>query len=78
MMNLYLEFDIITQALEDSKVRYAVIGALAVGMYGHVRATKDVDLLIDPGDVENLSKALLSLGYEQRHQPWTFKESNDG
>lgn len=37
----------IVQALDKHQIPYALIGALAVAAHGYVRATKDVDLLID-------------------------------
>jgi hypothetical protein len=33
-------------ALTKAKIRHALIGGLAVGAYGYVRATKDVDFLV--------------------------------
>ena len=30
------------------KVRYVIVGGLAVNLYGYVRLTQDIDILIDP------------------------------
>jgi hypothetical protein len=38
--------------LEQHGVRYALIGGMAVGLHGFVRATKDIDLLL-PIDAQN-------------------------
>ena len=38
------------------KVDYLLIGGYAVGFYGHVRATNDIDVLIEPS-TENATKA---------------------
>lgn len=35
------------KALNDSGVRYVLIGGFAVILQGFVRATKDIDLLVD-------------------------------
>jgi hypothetical protein len=35
-----------SDAMTRAKVRHALIGGLAVGAYGYVRATKDVDFLV--------------------------------
>lgn len=43
MMNI----ESILRTLEEHKVDYAVIGGVAVVLYGYVRFTKDIDLLID-------------------------------
>jgi hypothetical protein len=37
-----------SQRLSNAGVRHAVIGAIAVGIYGWARATRDVDLLVAP------------------------------
>src|SRR3954447_2133973 len=49
--------------LADYRVRYVVIGGVAVAAHGYVRATEDVDLVPDPdGDnVDRLGNALVSL-----------------
>jgi hypothetical protein len=51
----------ITKALNDSGVRYLVVGGIAVIAHGYVRSTKDVDLMIQLNE-ENLLKALNALG----------------
>jgi hypothetical protein len=49
------EFDLraLLEALNDSGVRFVVIGGVAVGAHGYVRGTEDLDLVPDP-DPENL------------------------
>lgn len=51
------ELDIrgILAALADEGVEFLVIGGLAVGYHGYVRATKDVDVVPNP-EPENLAK----------------------
>jgi predicted nucleotidyltransferase len=58
----------IIRALNDARVRYLVVGGLAVVAHGHVRFTADVDLLLDL-DEHNLERALAALedlGYSAR------------
>ena len=47
-----------SESLRKHGVRHALCGGLAVGAYGHVRATKDVDFLVGPeafvGDPDGL------------------------
>ena len=50
----------ITTALNEASVRYVVVGGLAVVAHGYVRATMNVDLVIDLNR-ENLVKALGAL-----------------
>lgn len=48
------------RALDREKVRYALFGALALGVLGLPRATQDVDLFIAPDrdNIERLKRAL--------------------
>lgn len=46
--------------LNRAEVKYVVVGGFAVALHGVVRATKDVDILVDPS-VENVGKALRAL-----------------
>jgi hypothetical protein len=34
------------EVLNDEKVEYLIIGGIAVGFHGHVRATKDLDVFV--------------------------------
>ena len=42
-------------ALRDAQVRFVVIGGIAVGVHGYVRATKDLDIVPDP-EPENVTR----------------------
>lgn len=56
------------QALNASRVRYLIVGGLAVVAHGYVRFTADVDMVLDLNE-ENLRKAmtaLTALGYRPR------------
>lgn len=56
------EFDLraLLEALHDHDVRFVVIGGIAVGAHGFVRATEDLDLVPDP-DHENLQRLTAAL-----------------
>lgn len=45
-------------------VEYLLVGGYAVGMYGHVRATNDIDFFYrtTPGNVDRLLRALMAFG----------------
>jgi len=60
----YLE---LFRALERHRVRYVLVGGLAVTLHGVERATMDIDLSVAM-DAENLD-ALLGLARELRFQP---------
>lgn len=51
----HLDIDAILRALSDGGVQFVLIGGVAVGMHGAVRATKDVDIVPSP-DRENLER----------------------
>ena len=55
-------------ALNRARVRYLVVGGLAVVAHGYVRFTADLDLVLDP-ERESLRRAiyaLTALGYRPR------------
>jgi hypothetical protein len=43
------------RSLHDHEVEHIVFGAIALGFYGHVRATVDLDIVVRPGQ-ENLGR----------------------
>ncbi len=49
------EPDDLLLALRNARVAFIVIGGIAVGVHGFVRATKDLDIVPDP-DPENLAR----------------------
>jgi hypothetical protein len=51
------------KALNDENARYVLIGGFAVILHGYVRATKDIDLLVDasPENVRRLKRAMATL-----------------
>lgn len=54
------------KALEKEKIRYVIIGGMAVILYGVQRATFDIDIgiLPEPKEVDKLLKLLVRLGYK--------------
>ncbi|OQX00600.1 MAG: hypothetical protein BWK80_61525 [Desulfobacteraceae bacterium IS3] len=55
----------IVRALQEARVRYLVVGGLAVNAHGYERFTSDIDLVIGlkPQNVIRGLKALMSVGY---------------
>ncbi|MEI6614445.1 MAG: nucleotidyltransferase [Chrysiogenales bacterium] len=53
-------------SLKESKVEFVVIGATAFPVYGHARATLDIDLFVRPEkeNIKRLKKALMDFGYD--------------
>lgn len=52
--------------LNEKQVDYAIIGAHACAAHGHVRATHDIDILINPSpqNINKLKGALEKFGYD--------------
>jgi len=48
------------RAFSEHQVRYLVVGAYAVAAHGHPRATKDLDLWVEPSS-ENAARVLAAL-----------------
>lgn len=58
----------VLQALSRAGVRYLVVGGVAVVLHGHLRATADLDLVVqlDEANVLRALDALDALGYRPR------------
>lgn len=61
-----LDIQAILQKLVEGEVEFLLIGGVAVGYHGHVRATKDVDVVPAPdrANLERLAHVLRALGAE--------------
>lgn len=55
---------VVSRRLTEHDVAYALIGAMALGVYGLPRYTSDIDLLADGDDWQKISTVMESLGYE--------------
>ena len=54
------DFRDLLRAFSVHRVRYLVVGAYAVAVHGHPRATKDLDVWVEPS-VENAERVLAAL-----------------
>lgn len=52
----------VSQIFRDADVHAAVVGGVAVGLHGHVRATADVDVFV-PEPMQMAADALVRAGY---------------
>ena len=66
------EADAVFSAFEKARIRYALAGGFAVAVYGRIRATRDIDFLCHPDDMERAAACLADAGYKSFAQPWTF------
>lgn len=54
-------------AWRQRKIRYALIGGLALGLWGVPRATVDVDFLVEQEDMPQVHDILTALGYRRHY-----------
>ena len=73
-MNLFEEFQQIVHLIEERKIQYALVGAVAMAFYAEPRFTQDIDLLRDPQDISHIKAILEDNGYVEA-APWTFKST---
>ena len=72
MADLVAELEGIARLFDREGVEFALCGGLAVAVHGHVRATKDIDLLLPTAARDAAITALSRLGFGLRAQPMTF------
>jgi hypothetical protein len=53
----------ITRRLDELKIPYALVGAMALFFHGYRRFTEDVDLLVTPAGLKEIHERLEGLGY---------------
>ena len=74
-MNLYDELQQLLHKLQNDGVPYALCGGLAVAVYGIVRATEDIDLLVEEGNLARVRTVAEELGFRFDPKPLIL---NDG
>jgi hypothetical protein len=73
-MTLLEELTSLVAVLHDSGVEYALVGGLAVAVWGAPRATQDIDLLVRPESIASALAAAERCGFRLRALPMTFKD----
>lgn len=53
----------IIRIFDHEGIDYGLCGGLAVSVYGHIRYTSDIDLIIQPEDLERAKTVLNGIGY---------------
>src|SRR5439155_14130868 len=68
MIKLTQDFKEFLQLLNSEKIEYLLIGGYAVGLYGHVRPTKDIDLWVSvaPENLDRLVEVLVKFGFSRQ------------
>jgi hypothetical protein len=71
-VNLFDELRALVTALDAAGVEYALVGGLAVAVWGAPRATKDIDLLIQPDSLPRAKAAARECGFTLEALPFEF------
>lgn len=74
-VNLYEEFSAIVKTLRKQKIRFAVVGGLAMAFHDEPRFTRDIDILIHSEDEEKLIGAMTTVGYFESTKPWRVSKT---
>jgi len=69
--------DAVVDALNTAGVAYALCGGLAVNLHGHVRATRDIDLLLPRDQLDAARAVLRPLGFTIDAGPIPFGSGTD-
>ena len=69
----YLALKLLTDALDDLKISYAIGGSIASSVYGKVRFTQDADITVAPfgdraGQLYDLLKGAFYISKDAMHQ----------
>jgi len=61
-------FEKVFKNLNKAKIKYLVVGGVAVNLHGYVRFTGDLDILVllEEPNLEKISKVMKKLGYSER------------
>ena len=76
-MNLFDELRGVLDALHGETVDYALVGGLAVAVWGAPRATKDIDLLVRRDDLPRALAAVAGHGYTLTAAPLVFQDGTE-
>lgn len=71
-MNVFQAFQQLIWGLEKRRVRYALVGGVALAFHTEARFTQDIDLLVHGDDFDKVHDFLLGEGYFESAKPWTF------
>ncbi len=74
MSTLLDELSQLISALDENEIEYAVCGGLSLAIHGFVRATLDIDILIQPESLEKAYKISAEKGFDIRGLDISFKE----
>lgn len=72
-LDIIAELEGLVDALAAARIDYALCGGLALGILGHPRMTKDIDLLVRSEDVQRALQVATKRGFDVPARPMVFK-----
>lgn len=66
----------IIRVFDKNEIDYALCGGLAVALYGYVRFTQGIDLIILPENLDRSQKVLMEIDYNLSSRIIPFKQPN--
>jgi hypothetical protein len=72
-LDIIAELEGLVDALDAEGVDYAVCGGLALGILGHPRMTKDIDVLVLHEDLQNALAIANKQGFDVPARPMVFR-----
>lgn len=73
-MDILNEAMSLAKLLGSSDIEWAFVGGVAVGIHGFVRATEDIDIVVNPKDLEKLDGLLKRNGFIINKKPIQFSD----
>jgi hypothetical protein len=73
-VDLFEHFERVVDTLTTHRVEFAVCGGVAVNLLGHVRATRDIDLLVRREELDRVRELVDPLGFTLRSGRIPFSE----
>ena len=72
------DYQSLLREFADKKLRYLIVGGVAVNLHGYPRFTNDIDILLalDHDNLEKMAAIMKEMGYEQR-LPISIQELGD-
>lgn len=74
MLDIYEEMLLLVRRLEQERIDYALCGGMALAVYGVIRATVDIDLLVLTSELDKALEAARQLGFDLHALPMVLAQ----
>lgn len=73
-LDILKEASQLSEALNAAKIDWAFVGGIAVGIYGFIRATEDIDIIVKEHDLQEIDRILEKNGFVINESPLVFQD----